>query len=96
MKKKFYHATNFDNLNSIYEKGILKGYDGVVYLTETREDALKFVMFRQYKNILVLEVELDEDEVFETFDHSYTFFQCKAFATENDIPMSKVTSMFKY
>lgn len=60
MKKLFYHATNAKNANSIIGRGILKGYDGFVYLAETQEDALKFICFRGYKEIAIFEVCLDE------------------------------------
>jgi len=89
--KKFYHATSFDNLGSILSKGLVPGCDGIIYLAETREDALKFVVLR-YANeeILTIEVELDEKEVEETFDHSYSFFKCKSFGYPKVIPIDEI------
>lgn len=49
MLKSYYHATPFENLNSIFTKGILKGIDGVVYLTEKPDEAARFLAIRGYK-----------------------------------------------
>ena len=75
MKKTYYHATDMKNLISVSEKGLLRGCDGIVYLTEKPEESLRFIFLRGYNNALVLEVELDEKDVVETFDHSYNFFK---------------------
>ena len=87
MKKKFYHATPLRNLNSILSSGeIRKGCDGLVYLAESEQDALKFIAIRCFDEIVVLEIEVpDEQQVIETFDHSYSFFQCRAFAYPENI-----------
>lgn len=94
--KKFYHATDFVNLHSIMYDGIRPGCDGVVYLAETPEDALNFVVFRCYEEILVVEIELEESEVKETFDHSYTFFKCKAFGYPGTIHLDSMVNFWKY
>lgn len=94
--KKFYHATPYENLYSIIEKGILKGSDGIVYLAETPKDAAKFVAIRGCRDILVICVSLNESKVHETFDHSEMFFKCKAFGYENDIPTTKFKEFSRY
>lgn len=94
--KKFYHATPYDNLWSILINGLKTGVDGVVYLAETREAALKFICVRCFDPILVIEIELDETHVEESFDHSYEFFKEKAFVYSKSIPADKLGKMWKY
>lgn len=38
----YYHATPYENLESILENGIKKRVDGVVYLTEGKDEAMRF------------------------------------------------------
>lgn len=95
-KRRYFHATDFKNIHNIMIKGLKPGCDGVVYLAETKEDALKFVAFRFYEKIVVIEVELEESEVEETFDHNYNFFQCKAFGCLNPIPLKKMVDFWEY
>ena len=89
MLKSYYHATPFENLNSIFKKGITRGIDGVVYLAETSEDAVKFIAIRGHKKILVIEVEVEDDMVEESFDHSESFFKCKAYYYPNNISVNE-------
>ena len=96
MKKKFYHATDYKNLQSILDKGIIPGCDGIVYLTELAEEALRFMVFRFHKEVLVLEIELEESDVEETFDHSYSFFKCKAFGYQGTIPVASILNFLHY
>lgn len=90
MKKSYYHATPFENLDSIIADGLKRGYDGVVYLAETPEDALKFLRIRFCTDTLVIRVDLEEAEVEESFDHSQAFFQCRAFMYPHDIPSDEL------
>lgn len=96
MTKTYYHATPFENLESIMDQGILRGCDGVVYLTEKPEEAARFVAIRGCREILVLGIELEEDLVNESFDHSKTFFKCKAYMHSDDIPADEITEFLKY
>lgn len=96
MKKSYYHATSIKNLESMIENGIKPGIDGIVYLAESEQDALKFISIRCFDDILVLEVKLPKEKVFETFDHSYAFFKCKAFGYPENIPIEFVTKATKY
>ena len=89
MLKSYYHATPFENVNSIFKKGIVKGCDGVVYLTEKPEEAAMFVAIRGYKKILVIEVEVEDYLVEESFDHSQAFFKCKAYLYPHDIAIDE-------
>ena len=97
MTKTYYHATPFENLASILEKGILKSkLDGVVYLAEKPEEAARFLAIRLCRNILVCEVEVEDDLVEETFDHNEAFFKCKAYGYKGDIKPDEVTNFIKY
>lgn len=89
MIKKYYHATPFENLGSIFAKGIRKGCDGVVYLTEKPEEAVRFIAIRGCKKVLVIEVEIEENLVKESFDHSQAFFRCRAYAYPGDISIDE-------
>lgn len=96
MTKTYYHATPFENLESIMDQGILRGCDGVVYLTEKPDEAARFVAIRGYMKILVVGVEIEEDFVEESFDHNPAFFKCRAYTYEGDIPADEITEFLKY
>lgn len=93
---KFYHATNYDNIDSIIDKGLVPGVDRITYLADSFENALKFVIFRGYERILVCEVDLDESQVEETFDHSSTFFKCKSYGYSEVISFNDIEEMYEY
>lgn len=90
MTKTFYHATSFDNLISILERGIMPSFEGIVYLCETEQDAAKFVALRGCKDMLICVVSLNENDVHETFDHSEAFFKCKCFGHTGTIKTSQI------
>lgn len=92
---KFYHATNFSNISSIIDEGLVPGADGIIYLADSFENAVKFVILRGYKRILVCEVDLDESQVEETFDHSPAFFQCKSYGYDKVIPFFDIV-LYEY
>lgn len=96
MTKTYYHATPFENLESIMDQGLHKGCDGVVYLTEKPEEAARFVAIHGCTKILVLGVELEEDLVDESFDHSEAFFKCRAYTYPDDIPADEITEFLRY
>lgn len=95
MLKKYYHATPFENLESILTKGILRGNDGVVYLAEKPHEAARFVAIRGCKKILTIEVEVEESMVEESFDHSELFFKCKAYTYPQDISIDEFGNNIK-
>ena len=92
----YYHATPYKNLESILDQGILRGYDGVVYLAKTKEDAVKFIAIRFEKDILVCEVQLNEANIKESFDHNESFFKCKAYMYDEDINLFEITNAWRY
>lgn len=96
MTKTYYHATPFENLESIMDQGIRKGCDGVVYLTERPEEAVRFVAIRGYMKILVLGVDIEEDMVTESFDHSQVFFKCRAYMYPEDISSNEIREIYTY
>lgn len=59
----YYHATPYENLESILENGIKRGVDGVVYLTEGRDETMRFLLIRGYRDILTVEVLIDSENV---------------------------------
>lgn len=94
---KYYHATSEYAFYKIINEGIKTGFDGIVYLADSKENALKFISFRLINEpIYVLEVELNENEVEETFDHSYKFFKCKAYGYAKNIPFNKITNAWMF
>lgn len=96
MTRTYYHATPFENLESIMDQGLLRGCDGVVYLTEKPEEAMRFVAIRGCTEILVVGVEVKEEMVEESFDHNENFFKCRAYTYKGDIPADEITEFLRY
>ena len=98
--KILYHATDYNNLYNILENGLkANSVDGLVYLAETSEDALKFICLRGYEKIVTFRVKIykkDENKLIETFDHSYNFFKCRSFGYMGDIPPENVEPYMQY
>lgn len=95
---KYYHGTSYANLFKIIDdKKIKTGIDGLVYLAKSKDDAFKFVALRYMtEDIVVIEMELDDNNIIETFDHSQTFFKARAYGYKGDISTDKVTNCWKY
>lgn len=96
MRKTYYHATPFSNLDSILENGIHRSIEGVVYLTTKPGDAAKFVAIRGCGDILVCKVSVDEELVEESFDHNEKFFKCRAFMYSKDILPYEIEDFIRY
>lgn len=99
MAKKYYHATSEKTFYSILDDGEIKvGWDGIIYLTEKPEEAVRFIALRLTNDdIYVLEIEVpDPSLIEETFDHSYNFFKCKSFGYPENIPSDNITNVYKY
>lgn len=97
---KYYHATGCTNAISIVQDGVIRtGCDGIVYLADSLKHALRFVAIRTFEEpVIVFEIDVPKEEtelVEETFDHSYSFFQCKSYGYPKNIPTSWVTSVFE-
>lgn len=94
MEKYYYHATPYKNLGSILINGIQTGADKLLYLCDAPSDAVKFVAIRGYDKVLVAEIpesKLDKKYFFESFDHSFEFFQCRAWAYSKTIESTSIT-----
>lgn len=94
---KFYHATRRENLPNILNEGIKMHCEGI-FLCEKPEDAVKFLVVRGIKDILVLEVNIRKNskKLIESFDHSYQFFKCRAFIYMDNIATSDITKCTVY
>ena len=95
---KYYHGTSYSNLLKIIEDGKIKtSIEGIVYLAKTKEEAFRFVALRYMTEVIaVIELELNESKIVETFDHSQKFFKAKAFAYDGEISTEHATNCWKY
>jgi hypothetical protein len=93
------HATNRDNFDNILANDLKVGIDGVVYLADSKENALKFMAFRPYKEVVVFQIDveqLDQDKLRESFDHNEGFFKCKAWMYTDDIGSYAFTRYYEF
>lgn len=94
---KFYHATLKENMKKIIdEQRIRQSWDGVVYLCKQAVDSCKFLAVRGVREMSVIEIELNESDVEESFDHSESFFKCKAYMYYGDIELSGDENIYTY
>lgn len=94
---KYYHATSNENMRKIMEeKRIRKSFDGVVFLCREPIDSCKFLVLRGMRKVSVIEVQLDEKNVEESYDHSESFFQCKAYMHHGDIELKGNEKIYEY
>lgn len=81
IQKYYYHATKEKNLGSILSQGLKPGFDGLVYMADTEQNAVQFISLRVYgtdENIIVIQInteELDKSLFDEGYDHSPEFFK---------------------
>ncbi|MCD7866811.1 MAG: hypothetical protein LUG62_01120 [Clostridiales bacterium] len=92
---KFYHATKPETAVKIASDGVIKARFGEVFLCGDKYDACKFLLIRGVKEIMVIGVDLPQDAVKESFDHSESFFQCKAFVHDGDVELDGKTTFEK-
>lgn len=94
---KFYHATTKENMMKIVgEDRIKASWDEVVYLCKEAVDACKFLIVRGIEKMSVIEVDVDESKVQESFDRSVAFFQCKAYMHNGDIKLTGSEAVWDY
>lgn len=94
---KYYHATDYKNLISILGLGLTaENIEKAVFLCKKPEDALKFPYLRGLRDILVIEVDVPESKISESYDHSYEFWQCKAYMHDGPIPIEQFTNLRRY
>lgn len=97
MLKKYYHATGKLLMNSIIHDGVIRtGVFGEIYFCEKPEDAMKFVAIRGYEEVDVIEFELPEEKVKESFDHSFEFWGCRVFTYDENIVLKGNENVIRY
>ena len=92
---KMYHATDEQSARSIIQDGKIKTRFGEILLTDSVNNALKFLLFRGLDKVIIFEVDVDESKMLESFDHSEAFFGCKAWMVFEDIPVSSDTVIYE-
>lgn len=86
---KLYHATTNENMEKIVGDGVLRtSCDGMVYLCKQPKDACKFLLIRGLKRMCVLEVNVEDKKISESYDHSEAFFGCKAYMHDGEIKLT--------
>ena len=94
---KFYHATTAASMTAIRKEGVLRaGSFGEVFFCREPLDACKFLVIRGLRSVEVIEVELDEAAVEESYDHSESFFGCKAYVHHGDIELCGTEPITEY
>lgn len=94
---KYYHAAPKETMMKIVgENRIKKSWDGVVYLCTEAIDACKFLVVRGMEKMSVIEVELNESEIEESYDHSEALFRCKAYMHKGDIELTGEENVWDY
>lgn len=59
-----------------------------MYLCKDPVDSCKFMIIRFVQRVAVIEVDLPEEDVQESRDHSEEFFGCKAYIHTGDIDLT--------
>lgn len=94
---KYYHAAPKETMMKIAGEGVIrKSWDGMVYLCKEAVDSCKFLIIRGIEEMSVIEVELEESEVVESYDHCESFFGCKAYMHSGDIALSGKENIWDY
>jgi hypothetical protein len=101
-KVTLYHATRFENLGSILEKGLVSKWEGV-YLTDSRESAVRWMGWRfqaeGLKEMLIVEVKVNEKDLEDGIDHSPLMVKLfgvgKSLVHPEGITPDKITNLYK-
>ena len=96
MLRTYYHATPYENLQSILTGVIYRRVDRDVYLTEEQDEAARFLLVRGCRDILVIEALVADKKVEDTFAHNQSFFRCRAFGYFGDIIPDDMIGFFRY
>ena len=89
---KLYHSTKVENLDNILVNGLKTGCDGCIYFADSIQNSLKFVLIRgiPLDETVTIEVDikdLDSKLIDFSYDHSESFFGCKAYLYTSAIPV---------
>lgn len=98
---KLYHATTNETADKIIRDWAIKpqGFDKCVFLADNKTSAAMFLALRGAKEITVFEVNsdiLDKSKLEESFDHSRTFFKCRAYMYHDKISLDDVDITYQY
>lgn len=94
---KYYHAAPKETMIKIVGEGVIKeSWDGMVYLCKEAVDACKFLIMRGMREMSVIEIELEENEVSESYDHNEAFFRCKAYMHNGNIELTGKENIWDY
>lgn len=89
--RKLYHGTSIENFNSMVKDGVIKTsyFSQCIYCCQSKEDVLKFMYIYQVTPCIILEIEVPDEDVVETFDHSPVFFQCRCFGITKAVEIGR-------
>ena len=94
---KYYYATTKECIAKIVKDRVIShSCGGVVFLCTDPIDACKFIAIRGEKEVYTIEVDLPEDCIKESDDHSETFFRCKAYTYFGDIKLTGKEKVQRY
>ena len=97
-----FHGTDYDNNGSILKQGLISQFEGV-YLTDSKESAVRWVGFRlrahEKTKMAIIEVEVPEDSLEEGCDHSPMMVQLfgvgKSLLSPENIPPSAIRNVYE-
>ncbi len=99
LPKSLFHATRIENMTNITLEGLKPMSEGV-FFSDSVQNAAKFLMLKMpISEIIVFEIatkDLDKKFLEESFDHSFEFFQCRAWVYAKPIPYSKVRDIYDF
>lgn len=94
----YYHATSIENAKKILDSWKIQSPAGINYFCLKPEECLRFIYVHQ-RNVdcVIFEVDIhDEVQMEESFDHSETFFKCKAYCCCEAVSASLITNIMLY
>lgn len=98
--KYLYHATDSANKENILKEGIKPNtFERAVFLADNEESAVAFLRIRLVSDITVFKIRYTNNQyrkLVESFDHSQTFFHCRAFMDRQTIEPSRFENVTDY
>lgn len=85
-----WHATDYDNLDSIMTKGILPGTLGQVYFADNPTSSAVFLYMRGVAKAVALPVHFNNGEVQESHDHNGRFFRCRCYTSDKAVGPDRI------
>lgn len=91
-----YHATPYRNLPRIIAGGLETRF-GEIYFADSAKAAAGFVLLRNERKVAVIELEFEDKEVRESFDHNEAIFKqllqldsVKCYTFNKNIPAGRI------